>query len=96
MRRRAVETMIKTYGQTPKLLFQLSHPHRMDLEISPLQDSSGGLVAQLIQRGASVKNITGSDREKVWVSVGDGCCRLFILLHAVVSMSIPMRPISVF
>ena len=26
MRRRAVKTMIKTYGQTPKQLFKTSHP----------------------------------------------------------------------
>ncbi len=68
VRRRAVETMIKTYGQTPKQLFQGLHPCRIDMDLSPLQDGGSGLVAQLIQRGATARGLIGTEDDKVWVS----------------------------
>ncbi|XP_038073792.1 lysosomal-trafficking regulator-like isoform X2 [Patiria miniata] len=51
VRQRAVETMIKTYGQTPKQLFVNYHPSRLEHDIYP--DSFGvgsvGILAGLAQ-----------------------------------------------
>ena len=81
VRRRAVETMIKTYGQTPKQLFQGLHPCRMDNELSLLQDGGGSLVAQLIQRGASGRAVMGPETDKVWVSVWERGVVIFLGVH---------------
>ncbi|PIK55129.1 putative lysosomal-trafficking regulator isoform X2 [Apostichopus japonicus] len=57
VRRQAVETMIKTYGQTPKQLFHAPHPTRLELEAIPITVSaaSSALISQFTNKAVGGK-----------------------------------------
>ncbi|XP_033121073.1 lysosomal-trafficking regulator-like isoform X2 [Anneissia japonica] len=57
LKRRALETMIKTYGQTPKQLFRQPHPQRFEPE--KLSEAAGIVgLAHMATRKMGGKNIT--------------------------------------
>ncbi|XP_033625094.1 lysosomal-trafficking regulator-like isoform X2 [Asterias rubens] len=67
VKQRAVETMIKTYGQTPKQLFVNYHPPRIEADIFPDNFGMGtvGILVGLSQRQQTMKANASPDAS-VW------------------------------
>ena len=70
VKQKAVETMIKTYGQTPKQLFVNYHPSRLEADVFPDNFGMGsvGILAGLSQR-QSIKSNTGLEANNIWVCI---------------------------